>query len=558
MADGNKYVFGIDLGTTYSCIAYVNDNHFPEVIKNGEGDNTTPSVVYFEDADTVVVGKTAKESSFLEPDNAVSFVKRIMGETKDIGRKIYNKEWRPETISAEILKKIAYDAGKALGTEVKDVVITVPAYFGTNARAATESAGKIAGLNVVDIISEPTAAALFYGVTKVDNGGQAKNILVYDLGGGTFDVTVLKINADKHITVVCSEGNRELGGKDWDTKLQDLLVEHFIKETGFDGEFSEEDEQEIAGKVEGIKQTLSAKESTSVPLKLDGGKAKFTVTREEFETATKELMDETLEKTKEVIANAKTKGCDRIHEILLVGGSTRMPQVEKELQRAFGIPTQVTEPDEAVAKGAAIYAVGAYEGKVEKFQELANKGKLSAEDKKEAENYKEKAAVSSKMILGLAGKTLSEVLTLSTTKSYALETCLDGDENNKKCYNLIKKNCEMTNGVISVSEQFYTISAWQTGINLKVYESDFEEDYYDINLVPILGECSLKFPKPMPKDSPIEVTFTLEKSGILKVHGKDLSSDAFVDAEMKASNGVSMTEEEIAAAASISKGIRLG
>ena len=259
-----KYVFGIDLGTTYSCIARVDDTGKPEIIKNNEGENLTPSAVQF-DGDIVIVGDTAKEEAVLNPEATVMLVKTLMGKT-DFAISYNGKNICPEEISSYILKKLVKDASEQLGVEVKDVVITCPAYFGTAEREATRNAGGIAGLNVLGIISEPTAAALYYGCTKKQ---EEKIILIYDLGGATFDVTIMKI--------------------------------------------------------------------------------------------TSTLLNETIKKTKDAIEIAEKKGYEKIDEILLVGGSTRMPQVKEALSKEFGdSKIKIFEPDEAVAKGAAIYAVNTY------------------------------------------------------------------------------------------------------------------------------------------------------------------------------------------------------
>ena len=217
-----KYVFGIDLGTTYSCIARVDDSARAEVIKNNEGSNTTPSVVAFE-GNNVIVGEDAKAEAVLNPETTAAFVKTLMGKT-DFAFNYNGEDKTPEEISSYILRKLAQDASVQLGEEVKDVVITCPAYFGTAERTATKNAGKIAGLNVLEIISEPTAAALYYGCAKEQN---EKTILVYDLGGGTFDVTIMRISSDK-IEVICSDGDHDLGGKIWDEALMHYLSEQFI------------------------------------------------------------------------------------------------------------------------------------------------------------------------------------------------------------------------------------------------------------------------------------------------------------------------------------------
>ena len=233
-----KYIFGIDLGTTYSCIAYVDETGRATVVNNKEGTNTTPSVVNFADPSLVVVGQVAKETAVIDPQNTISLVKTLMGKS-NFAINYNGEDLSPEIVSSYILRKLTEDAGEILNTEVKDVVITCPAYFGTAERTATKNAGEIAGLNVIEIISEPTAAALYYGCAKAEG---EKTILVYDLGGGTFDVTIMRIG-DGKIEVICSDGNHQLGGKDWDNAVMNYLASQFCSETNFDGEFDEYGQQ---------------------------------------------------------------------------------------------------------------------------------------------------------------------------------------------------------------------------------------------------------------------------------------------------------------------------
>lgn len=228
-------VFGIDLGTTYSCIAYIDENNKPVVVKNSEGELTTPSVVYFESREDITVGESAKESSKMYPDEVVSFIKRSMGKPNS-NLKINGVEMSPAEISSYILKKVVNDAvdnlkieGKLKDNEtIKDVVITCPAYFGINERTATQTAGELAGLNVLQIINEPTAAAITYGVA---DDSVEKTVLVYDLGGGTFDITMIHIKPGE-IKVICTGGDHNLGGKDWDDKILIYLDDEFGKQTG--------------------------------------------------------------------------------------------------------------------------------------------------------------------------------------------------------------------------------------------------------------------------------------------------------------------------------------
>lgn len=544
-----KYIFGIDLGTTYSCIAYVDESGRAVVVKNQEGTNTTPSVVNFASPTQVVVGQIAKENAVIDPQNTVSLVKTLIGKSNYAIS--YNGEDKsPEEVSAYILRKLAEDASKLVDTEVKDVVITCPAYFGTAERTATKNAGEIAGLNVIEIISEPTAAALYYGCAK-ERG--EKTILVYDLGGGTFDVTVMRIGEGK-IEVICSDGNHELGGKDWDDAIMRYLASEFCSKTGFDEEFDEYAQQDLRLKAEKAKQQLSSREEVPVMLDAGGRRERIALSRTTFDEMTQVLLNESIEKTDAAIAVAESKGY-KIDEIILVGGSTRMPQVTKALVEKYGIEPKILEPDEAVAKGAAIYALGAYELKVKEWKEKVESGEADITDetvKEEAEKYLEAAAVSTIAIPGLRGQKMSEVVTVATTKSYAIKVLVDEIE---KCYNMIIKNVKMENGSISVTKQFGTAEENQDTAELVVYESDFDSKYYDVDEDFMLGTASLELPGNLPKGSPIQVIFTLNKEGILEITGRELTTNREVHATMQATTGAIMSKEDVEAAKKKSKNI---
>lgn len=544
-----KYVFGIDLGTTYSCIAYVDETGRATVVNNQEGTNTTPSVVNFASPSQVVVGQVAKENAVIDPQNTVTLVKTLMGKSNFAIN--YNGEDKsPEEVSAYILRKLAEDASKLIDSEVKDVVITCPAYFGTAERTATKNAGEIAGLNVIEIISEPTAAALYYGCAKEQG---EKTILVYDLGGGTFDVTVMRIGAGK-IEVICSDGNHELGGKNWDDAVMQYLAGEFCSETGFDGDFDEYAQQDLRLKAEKAKQQLSSREEVPVMLDAAGLRARISISRTIFDEITQTLLNESIEKTDAAIAVAESKGY-KVDEILLVGGSTRMPQVTKALVEKYGIEPKILEPDEAVAKGAAIYALGAYELKVEEWKEKVESGEVDMNDeavKEEVEKYQEEAAVSTVAIPGLRGHKMSEVVTVATTKSYALKVLVEGTE---KCCNMIIKNVKMENGSVSVTKQFGTADDNQETAELVVYESDFDSEYYDVDEDFTLGTCSLELSGNLPAGAPIQVTFTLNNEGILEVTGRDMTTNKEIHATMQATAGTTMSKEDLAAAKAKSKNI---
>ena len=523
-----KYVFGIDLGTTYSCISYVDETGRATVVNNAEGTNTTPSVVNFASPNQVVVGQVAKENAVIDPNNTISLVKTLMGKS-DFAINYNGEDKSPEEVSAYILRKVAEDAGKQLDTEVKDVVITCPAYFGTAERTATKNAGIIAGLNVLEIISEPTAAALYYGCAK---GQTAKTILVFDLGGGTFDVTIMNISSEK-IEVVCSDGNHELGGKDWDEAVMRYLAEEFISE-------NEYAQQDMRLKAEKAKQQLSSREEVPVMLDAAGLRARISLSREKFDEITSTLLGEAIDKTDAAIALAKEKGYN-IDEILLVGGSTRMPQVTKALVDKYGMEPKILEPDEAVAKGAAIHAVNVYVTN-QKSLEPGVSGETTVTvggTTKEinADDYKEKLAVQPES-MSIGGKTQKVVV--ATTKSFAIEVIAN---NQPKCCNMIVKNQAMPDGSISVSKIFGTNEANQNNCELVVYESDFMEDYFDIDEDFVLGKATLELPGNLPAGAPIEITFTLNTEGILEVSGVDKTTNREVHATMQ-SKGI-MAQEKV-------------
>ena len=533
----SKYVFGIDLGTTYSCIARVDETGRAEVIKNLEGENITPSVVAFEN-NSVIVGSDAKEESSIKPETTVLLAKSYMG--KKVSMLDYNGEPKmPEEISSYILKKLTRDASEQLGVEVKDVVITCPAYFGTAERTATKNAGKIAGLNVLEIISEPTAAAIYYGCTRKL---EEKTILVYDLGGGTFDVTVMRISANK-IEVICSDGDHDLGGKNWDEILMSYLLNQFSQKVGYEVEPDEYLDQRLRDLAEKLKKRLTSSPKASGILEGDGRQEKLSVTREEFDRMTSVYLRETMNKVDAVLEIAQNKGY-QVDEVLLVGGSTRMPQIKETLEKKFGKEkVQFLEPDEAVAKGAAIHAVNVYVNNQKNFTEKDFEAEENVQvdingDIKElnAKDYKEKLSFSPEM-MSLGGKAREVVM--ATTKSFALNPIV----NDKQIgYNMIIKNQPLNNGFLEVSKVFGTYFENQEIVNIAIYENDSMEEYFELEENLKLGDVNLELPKGLPKKSPIEITLKLTKEGILEVKGLDKTSNKKVKVEMN-TKGIMLNEE---------------
>ncbi|HET7018358.1 MAG TPA: Hsp70 family protein [Streptosporangiaceae bacterium] len=358
MTEQQTGIYGIDLGTTYSVVGYIDETGRANVIRNNQsGDDTTPSVVYFENEENVVVGKAAKEAAGVEPKQVVSLIKREMG-NRDYLQTFFGSEHTPPSISAIILSALAREAEQQTGSKVTDVVITVPAYFGLLEKDATRKAGEIAGLNVIGIVPEPVAAAFQYGVTGRAEG---TTVLVYDLGGGTFDVSLIRLT-DTAIEVLVVDGDHQLGGADWDAKLLEHIVDQTVAACGDDSLRDDEEMlQNLRIAAEETKKALSTAESKTQIVRYTGSPAKIVITRGQFEELTADLLDDTIRITKRTLETAEEKYpgiTKQISDVLLVGGSSKMPAVTAALSREFGWSPKLADPDLAVAKGAALYAAG--------------------------------------------------------------------------------------------------------------------------------------------------------------------------------------------------------
>ncbi len=533
-------VVGIDLGTTYSCISYVNEVGDAEVIANLEGSNTTPSVVYFESAENVVVGENAKDTAVLEPKSTISLVKRLMGKS-DFAFEYDEKAYSPAQISALILKKLVNDASSSLNEEIRDVVITCPAYFGTAEREATRAAGEIAGLNVIDIINEPTAAAICYGVLE---GEENKAIMIYDLGGGTFDVTIIKIedkDGSKVIRAITTGGDYELGGQDWDKEIMTYLESEFREQTRFEDEFEEDDalqfEQNLRLLSEKYKKQLTTKKSVTIPVVAAGMKAKVELTREKFDELTEALLERTIDEVRKAIEVAKGKGISKIDEMIMVGGSSRMPQVEMILEREFpDIPKRKYDPDEAVAKGAAIYAV--------------NKMDVVYDDGWNGDAPESTPHRGNKLGGDVGGIAVVNI----TSKSFGIGLTRENGTEEGESYveNLIFKDSEVP---LDETLDCQTFANNQISVSLKVFESDITDESYEYIEEYKLGEATLQFDYPMPKGSPIRVNFKLAEDGILHLTGTDMTTGKDIKVDMQ-SNSI-MTKEQIEEQKSVISGISI-
>src|SRR2546421_876617 len=542
MSTQETVVFGIDLGTTYSCIAYVDEYGKPEVIANEEGERTTPSVVLFEDANERVVGKVAKESAVLYPTKVVQMVKREMGK-ENCAFACDGLPFSAEEISSYILRKLAKDTETQLGRPVTDVVITCPAYFGIAEREATANAGKIAGLNVREVINEPTAAAIVYGLQNE----QDQVVLVYDLGGGTFDITVIEIKVGT-ITVVATGGDHNLGGKDWDGVVVEYLAQQWMNETGSsdDPTNSEETMQDLWLRTESAKRTLSAKQETSVPVTHAGQRKGITLTRDKFNELTNNLLERTIDFTKSTIEAAKSRGYTHFDQILLVGGATRMPQVQERLKADFNIPLKVHDPDESVAKGAAIYAQKLMlDQKIQyKIAELTGTKIDSVDTSRVSEQVMERAqqevARDSGLKIGMVKKYTEMEVTNVASHSFGI-VAIDARTNSEVISNLVRVNQPVP---AFQTKTFHTLEVGQREAELKVMENGYDTNAVnDITAGEEIGNAMLSLPAGMPINAPIEVTFELNREGRLHVIGREPRSNAIIQVTIQTKRG--MSEEEV-------------
>ncbi|CAN2043857.1 Hsp70 family protein [Candidatus Magnetomoraceae bacterium gMMP-1] len=522
MSDNIKKIFGIDLGTAYSSIAYVDEFGKAVVVPNLENQRLTPSVVFF-DGDNIVVGDVAKESSKLYPSEVISFIKRSIGEENfvfDYDSKIY----RPEEISSFILRKLAQDAQQNLGENVNDVVITCPAYFGINEREATKIAGEIAGLNVRQILNEPTAAAIAYGTF---DSSDKQVVLVYDLGGGTFDITMIDVQQDS-IEVICTGGDHNLGGKDWDDRIVAHLVERFQKKVETDEDILEDLDtwQDLQLAAERSKKILTQREKTPISITHGGHRIKIELKRDKFEEITHDLLERTIFLTKEMLKEAQKKGYKNFDQIILVGGSTRMPQIIKQIKQEFSITPKIFDPDEAVAKGAAIFG-WKLSINDDLIKRIAEKTKKSIDEvASDIDLDSEPAMEAVQQIANDTGYTLpavkSSLVKIKNVTSKSFGVVANNAESEELVYNIIKRNIPVPADAAKV---FYTAFEGQKTVLIRIMENETSEQDVPTDQAIEIGTAVLNLPDGLPVDLPIVISFNLNEEGRLKINANAVQND---------------------------------
>jgi molecular chaperone DnaK len=476
---------GIDLGTTFSAVAHIDAYGKPQIIPNAENERITPSVILFDDTN-VVVGTLAKNNAVAEPEKIVDFVKREMGKPKQqFHRQFGGKIYSAEELSALILRKLKSDAEKYLKVAVTDVVITVPAYFNDAERTATITAGQLAGLNVLQIINEPTAAALAYGLDKLN---EDQTVFVFDLGGGTFDVTIMKIDNHK-LDIIATNGDHRLGGKDWDDVIVNHVAEEFDKQHGENPLLDLQSYQELQSRALAAKIQLSSRASTVIVHHHNGKSVKVELTREDFEHRSRHLLEKCKTICEMMMQEAQMRW-ERIDKIVLVGGMTRMPSVRAMID-GFRPGATVTEvnPDEAVAMGAAI------QGTLSMLREEEASGqKLLPEEARQQFSTRDGMLI---QVNDITSHTLGVVL---------------WDEANLEEYvfPMIRKRT----AVPAIAKNLFgTANANMPQAVVKIVEG---ESTLPGECTP-LGVCDIKLPPFLPKGSPVELSYQYNSNQVLEV-----------------------------------------
>jgi molecular chaperone DnaK len=480
-----RKVVGIDLGTTFCAMSHIDPYGKPQMIPNAESERLTPSVVLF-DGTSVIVGALAKNNAVAEAERIVDFVKREMGKPKEQFQREFNgKVYSAEELSALILRKLKADAEKYLKETVTDAVITVPAYFNDAERTATITAGQLAGLNVLQIINEPTAAAVAYGLDKLD---EDQTVFVFDLGGGTFDVTIMRIEG-QGIQMIATNGDHRLGGKDWDDVIVNYVAEEFDRAHGENPLLDLQSYQDLQSRALAAKIHLSSRPRTAIVHSHNGKSVKVELTREEFELKTRHLVEKCKTICEMVLQEAQMEWTD-IDKVLLVGGMTRMPMVREMVGNLSAVPlVDDVNPDEAVAVGASI------QGILSLLKEEESTGKRTLpDDTRQQFSSREGGLI---QVTNITSHTLGVVL-------------WDEAHLEEYVFPMIRK---MTAIPATARNSFGTASANMQRAVVRIVEG---ESTLPAECTP-LGLCDVELPAFLPKGSPVELTYEYNANQVLEV-----------------------------------------
>ncbi|MFC9896203.1 Hsp70 family protein [Nocardia sp. NPDC127579] len=544
-------VYGIDLGTTNSAIARIDADGRPEVMVGMNGESTVPSVVLFASAFDHLVGEGARRQARLDPEHVCALVKRRMGDT-EWRFTAHGESWSAPAVSALILKSLAADAEFGGGEPVKRAVITVPAYFGDEERRATIQAGNYAGFDVAGVLSEPIAAALSYGFGRIDDSvdvgktGARETVLVYDLGGGTFDATVIEL-ADRRISVLAVEGDHQLGGADWDERIALHLSQQFCADNP-DAEDPLDDSagsQMLVLAAERAKHELSEVERTDVVVAHDGARAVISLTRDEVEAMTASLMRRTIDLTNDCLTAAGKRGVAAVDRLLLVGGSARMPMVARELQSELGLTGELRDPDLSVARGAALYG--------EKLEmerlitaDLVTRGRLrDGSPLREAapgdlDQAVARVAESFGQPVGLVRRMLEIQVDTVVSRGFGV-LALDTHYGLSAAW-LVHRNQTLP---VRVRKSFGTIREDQDQIELTIVEQQGQAASVRPEDTKVLVEGRIRgIPPGYPAGSEVRVTFEMGFDGVLHVTAYHVDAD--LPLTLSAQTGATLSQSDVA------------
>jgi molecular chaperone DnaK len=522
MAGATGNLIGIDLGTTFCAVATLDDHGQPITLPNRDGEMLTPSAVLLPGDDEAVVGQSALDVALEQPENVAALIKRRMG-YPSYGRPVAGIEFRPETLSAVILRKLVMDAEARIGP-VRQAVVTVPAYFDDTRRKAVQDAGRIAGLDVLDILDEPTAAALAYSFqtasasTDLADPSRPRTVLVYDLGGGTFDVTLVRLSKQRFQTLAI-EGDVRLGGKDWDDRIVDHVAAQFMKQMGSDPRSDPQSLSALQAAAERAKRTLSKLSQATVTCTHSGKVLTVPLSRPEFETLTRDLLVRTRLTVQQLVRQAGLEW-EQVDRVLLVGGSTHMPMTRQMLQELSGKPPdQSLAVSEVVARGAALHAG------------------IRAAHFHDSRLHMEAAAYDN----------LSQVVEINVNAhSLGIEVKQQEDRINDI---LVPKNTQLPT---AASRVYRTVMENQQKVRVKVLQGEARQTDACI----VIGECWIEeLPPNLPKAAPVQVRCGVGSNGLIDVMALDMTSGRMARATIHRTSGLS--EEEIAREAAWVQGLRI-